>query len=909
MKKYSLYLIALLCLSIPRAYSQNDPYAEECNRLYKAYLTHPEDVANMLDMTAFYCNRDNSMFNLGQAFKYIRQAEQVYVSILCDRDHYKEMRRLLKRQITLDSIRSFRQRIERDARMYVLHAPTLTQSELESLSSAFRGVPAVIKVVEQRRLGERYAESQKSHTLLSYRQFAEKYKGSEQSIEATRAMVQLADSLLMMASSVEEVDELVEGCESVESIMRLALQRKATLEYADVLATHTEEAYRQFLSRYPASNEYTHALEQLDGLLAADYAALRTPRQMADFAHQHSSSPLADSALAQLRHLVGDLYDPVAARIYFAEFPLDKEYGNLYRRHYSRIAEEGNGAPIQGFRQRHPGFPYMGAVEADLVKARMVDSVDFLSPYNEAKFLDWATVVRRLAGKRISLIALTRCMQPFIAARDWKGADKRAHYFYVSFAEDYAEEYQELRRLVSAPTNSRLSCTPEVTPTYQMRGAAVHPNGRQLYYTQQQGNQRAIHMAQLQQGSGAKWKGMGPVRFDNIENRGLTFYNLFDNGRKMLLGQNGDILIAEYQDSLWHVTEIPSYPVNTDYEDYDAFMLPDGSGILLASDRPDGHNYQPSGAPFHGDTALASDIYFVPRSLHGWGEAINLGPSVNTPYCDHAPLLSSDLKTLYFVSDGHVGLGHGDLFYCTRKDINDWTSWSKPVNYGKEVNGAADEGHLSFSADERSLYLCSNRNGRYGLYRVPTIHTPINKVVEVTLSSAAATQVDIIDLSTQSIVSQVALPQDNEPVKVRLYTGKRYAVQPQIQGYSLIPAEVFTATSGLRLNLRSFEKAPAVAQKLEAVRFESGTALLTPLAQREMDHLADFLLEHPDVSRIYLSVNVSGADDQQCFLLSRSRALALKRHLERRGVHPDRVLITAYGNVNGSKVPEVELLW
>ena len=61
------------------------------------------------------------------------------------------------------------------------------------------------------------------------------------------------------------------------------------------------------------------------------------------------------------------------------------------------------------------------------------------------------------------------------------------------------------------------------------------------------------------------------------------------------------------------------------------FRVENGTGMLLASDRPNGQNLQPSGALFHGDTALATDLYFIPYTQNGWGAAVNLGVTVAAP--------------------------------------------------------------------------------------------------------------------------------------------------------------------------------------------------------------------------------------------------------------------------------------
>lgn len=908
--------LGLLLLLLPLALSaQRADYQEQCNIIHQAYIDDPTQVANLMAMTQFYCDSLNPMCNYGLAIKYARQAEEQYLSKVGNRKYYKEMTALLKRHVTVDSIRILKLQVEQQAIRYLHSAPSLSHDELNDLGEAFRGCSEVTKAVEQRRLSDSYLEVQRQRSMPALRAFEQRYRGTEPAIEARRMLVQLADSLVRLAPSEQEVDNIVRGYEAYDAITRSAAKRKATLAYAEAAETHTEEGYRSFLSRHPAADEYDLALEQLDLLLATHFDALHSPRQLADFAHQNPDSPLAEQAMEQLRLWVSKKKDLTAAKIYFKEFPHDAEYGSLYRQYYLRHLEEGNADPILRFQQENPDFPFLSSIGEDLRQARTRDSLSnvLMEPYRESDFLEYARLLRSLEGKGLSMVALQRVMLPFVTARDWAGCNERMDYFMFTFEENMAPPYAALRAVINAPADKQFTATSELAPAYHILNAVRSPLDSKLYYTMKKGNATTVQTAAF---DGRLWRNTGAVAFDNLNNEALCIYNLFDNGRKMLLGQRGDILIAELQNGTWHVVEIPPYPVNTDYEDYDAFMLPDGSGLLLASDRPNGQNLQRSHTPFHGDTALASDIYFIPRSLHGWGDPINLGLQVNTPFCDHAPLLSSDLKTLYFISDGHASLGYGDLFFCTRDDVNDWTSWSLPQNYGKLTNSGLNEASISFCPDERKLLLISNRAGRYAVYNVPTRHLPNTHNVDVSLSATTETLVDVVDLGNQCVINQLTLPGDGKETLLSLNQDKLYALQPHPQHARFSPSPVVNPRQGLRVELCDFtpSHAPAANIPLPLVRFEAGTADLSPSAQRELDNLAAYLVHHTDIDKVYLSVNVEGQDDQQCYDLSRTRALAIKRYLERQGVLPQRILISSYGNVNylpEGRTPqaEVEILW
>lgn len=133
---------------------------------------------------------------------------------------------------------------------------------------------------------------------------------------------------------------------------------------------------------------------------------------------------------------------------------------------------------------------------------------------------------------------------------------------------------------------------------------------------------------------------------------------------------------------------------------------------------------------FESQPSVSSDgktIYFVSNRPGGYGgldiwktdmtkEGVfsipeNLGSVINTKEDDAAPFIHADGRTLYFASDGHPGLGGKDLFYSTLLDEN---NWSEPVNLGYPINTPADEINLSINAAGTTAYFASDKEGGYG---------------------------------------------------------------------------------------------------------------------------------------------------------------------------------------------------
>lgn len=97
-------------------------------------------------------------------------------------------------------------------------------------------------------------------------------------------------------------------------------------------------------------------------------------------------------------------------------------------------------------------------------------------------------------------------------------------------------------------------------------------------------------------------------------------------------------------------------------------------------------------------------IMYSKRNGDTWSEPKNLGLLPDSLVTAH-PSISADGLTLYFVSDMAGGFGKKDIWKVTRLRPGD--AWSKPVNLGPDINTSGDElfpyirqdGTLYFSSD------------------------------------------------------------------------------------------------------------------------------------------------------------------------------------------------------------------
>jgi peptidoglycan-associated lipoprotein len=97
-------------------------------------------------------------------------------------------------------------------------------------------------------------------------------------------------------------------------------------------------------------------------------------------------------------------------------------------------------------------------------------------------------------------------------------------------------------------------------------------------------------------------------------------------------------------------------------------------------------------------------IMSATKNGNSWSDPKDLGILPDTVVAAH-PAISPDGLTLYFVSDISGGFGGKDIWYVTRNSKSD--TWSKPKNAGPDINTSGNE-EFPFVRDDGTLYFASD---------------------------------------------------------------------------------------------------------------------------------------------------------------------------------------------------------
>lgn len=223
----------------------------------------------------------------------------------------------------------------------------------------------------------------------------------------------------------------------------------------------------------------------------------------------------------------------------------------------------------------------------------------------------------------------------------------------------------------------------------------------------------------------------GPVTFSKV---GTTMYftkNNIEDGkiRKDIKSVTRlKIFSSNYSNGEWGI-EIP-FPYNSDdYSCAHPSLSVDGSTLYFASDMPGGKG--------------GMDIWKCEWNGSSWDKPINLGDKVNTKGNEVFPYISSD-NSLYFSSDGLLGIGGLDLYYIEKsKD-------GHPQNLGIPMNSAGDDFGICLGSSNDNGYFTSNRKSPFendDIYYFSKKCVKVNMIVkdETTNSPLPNTDVSIME--------------------------------------------------------------------------------------------------------------------------------------------------------------------
>lgn len=343
-------------------------------------------------------------------------------------------------------------------------------------------------------------------------------------------------------------------------------------------------------------------------------------------------------------------------------------------------------------------------------------------------------------------------------------------------------------------------------------------------------------------------------------------------------------------------------PINSaNWETQPSFSA-DGATLYFIRGVMDGNNRVNTG-----------DIY-VSKLVDGgyWDTPRKLGPNINTAGDEASVQIHPNGKTLYFSSNGHVGMGGLDIYVSEMKENGEW---GKARNLGYPINTWGEENSLLVDASGEIAYFASDREGGFGDLDLYSFEMPESlrpeavtymkgTVYDVSTKEKLEATFELIDLETNEVaVRSYSNPLSGEFL-VSLPVNREYALNVSRQGYNFF-SENFELKAG-SLREPFLKDVPLVPLEivgpdaggivLKNVFFDTDKYDLKPKSKVELNKLADFLKSNDE-----LIIELGGHTDNKGSqahnkTLSQDRAKAVMDFLIAAGVEAERLSSAGYGD-------------
>jgi peptidoglycan-associated lipoprotein len=312
-------------------------------------------------------------------------------------------------------------------------------------------------------------------------------------------------------------------------------------------------------------------------------------------------------------------------------------------------------------------------------------------------------------------------------------------------------------------------------------------------------------------------------------------------------------------------------------------LSPDGQTLYFVSDMTGGSG--------------GKDIWMVTRTGSGgaWSKPKNPGPDINTPGNELFPYVRND-GTLYFSSDGLIGMGGLDIFKAVPQPDGSWIV----QNMKSPINSSADDFGITFENENERGIFSSTRKGKSNdeLYEFefPPLRFSITGLVKDEKNGAP------IMASTVLLIAS-----DGSNLQAETGTGGdfKFTLKPDVD-YIFLAKKTGYLNGKERETTKGQEKSrefmvtillTAIDKPIELpnIFYDFGKWDLRPESMVSLDKLVETLNDNLDVTIELMSHTDSRDTEEYNYDLSQKRAQSVVQYLIEKGIEPERLSAKGYG--------------
>ncbi len=285
-----------------------------------------------------------------------------------------------------------------------------------------------------------------------------------------------------------------------------------------------------------------------------------------------------------------------------------------------------------------------------------------------------------------------------------------------------------------------------------------------------------------------------------------------------------------------------------------------------------------------------------------------MGPNINTEGYEGSVFIHPDNQTLYFSSDGHVGMGGLDIFVSRKDSLG---RWGIPANLGYPINSYSDDNSIVISADGALAMFASDREDGFGgldlyafeLYEEarPQVVTYMKGTVfDQGTNQKLDARFELTSLTTGLVAIESFSNKKTGDFLVCLPTDDDYALTVSKEGYLFYSENIslYSENSSSDPLIKDVSLEPIkVGSKmvLKNIFFETDKYDLKDNSKFELNRLVELLKANPG-----LILEIGGHTDnvgtpEYNQILSENRAKTVNQYLVENGIDQTMLIYKGYG--------------
>ncbi|WP_316746763.1 OmpA family protein [Pedobacter gandavensis] len=377
----------------------------------------------------------------------------------------------------------------------------------------------------------------------------------------------------------------------------------------------------------------------------------------------------------------------------------------------------------------------------------------------------------------------------------------------------------------------------------------------------------------------------------NVKDKELAAPAFLPNGKAMFLtGWNEKETRKIYQANRSSSTSAWSDPVELSgsiningFNSMQPFVSKNGKYMIFSSDRPGGFGKY--------------DLWYCAIRPDGsFGQAVNMGNTINTAGDEEAPYYNVRTKKLLFSSNGKVGLGGFDFY----ESEGDFDSWSDPRNLGYPMNSSKDDLYFTPADDEdEEGYISSDRESLCCLEVFHLKREFLNLKGQVFNCKDGKPLENVMITVSDSLQRFMFTTGPDGKYSFKLNTNRQLKITAskkdffdKILTYSYDQLAQKDTLLTEDICLVPWPPGPI---ELKNVLYEFDKAELTEASKEKMDFLYTILVDNPTIE-IELSAHTDSKGTPEYNLdLSDRRAKSCVDYLVSKGIDPSRMTSKGYG--------------